>query len=141
MRGVLAQNFTISSLDMFGWNEQSPPLYMTNLQNLTVGQLRKVVAIKEQIERLQSQLSAFAEGGSAAPVRARRRRRMSASARARIAAAQRARWAKVKGRRKAAVAKPAKKRKRRVSAATRARLAAIAKARWAKVKAAGQATL
>ena len=50
-------------------------------------------------------------------------------------------WAKVKGRRKAAVAKPAKKRKRRVSAATRARLAAIAKARWAKVKAAGQATL
>ncbi|MGA2175382.1 MAG: hypothetical protein ABSH38_10410 [Verrucomicrobiota bacterium] len=114
---------------------------MTNLQNLTVDQLRKVVAIKEQIEDLESQLSAIAGGSSEAPVRAvrRRRRRMSAAARARIGAAQRARWAKVKGRRKAA--KAAKKAKRHVSAATRARLAAIAKARWAKVKASGKSTL
>jgi hypothetical protein len=64
---------------------------------------------------------------------------MSAAAKARIAAAQRARWAKVKGR--AAAPKKEVKKKRKVSAATKARLAAIAKARWAKVKAAGKSAL
>jgi hypothetical protein len=64
---------------------------------------------------------------------------MSAAAKARIAAAQRARWAKVKGR--AAAPEKEVKKKRRVSAATKARLAAIAKARWAKVKASGKSAL
>jgi hypothetical protein len=115
---------------------------MTNLQNLTVDQLRKVVAIKEQIEQLRSQLDSFADGDGAAPARRGGRRRMSASARARIAAAQRARWAKVKaGRSNGAATKPAEKPKRRVSRATRARLALLAKARWAKAKAAGQSAL
>jgi hypothetical protein len=125
---------------------------MTNLQNLTVEQLRKVVAIKEEIERLEAQLAKVSgaktpgrrgrpPGSAAVPV-VRRRRKMSAAAKARIAAAQRARWAKVKGRKgsKAAPAKKVKK-KRKVNAATRARLAAIARARWAKVKASGKSTL
>jgi hypothetical protein len=115
------------------------------LQNLTVEQLRKVVAIKEKIERLEAKLAKVGGGrgpgrprGAAAPV-VRRRRKMSAAAKARIGAAQRARWAKVKGSKNA----PAKvvKKKRKVNAATRARLAAIARARWAKVKAAGKSTL
>jgi hypothetical protein len=120
---------------------------MTNLQTLTVEQLRKVVAIKEEIERLESKLANIAGGRGPGRPRAiaarvpgiRRRRKMSAAAKARIAAGQRARWAKVKGR-KAGPAKGIKK-KRTVSAATKARLAAVARARWAKVKASGKSAL
>jgi hypothetical protein len=121
---------------------------MTNLQNLTVEQLRKVVAIKEEIERLEAQLANVGErrgpgrppgvASVAAPV-VRRRRKMSAAAKARIGAAQRARWAKVKTGNAAPVEKVKKKRK--VNAATRARLAAIARARWARIKASGKSTL
>jgi hypothetical protein len=114
---------------------------MTNLQSLTVAQLRKVVAIKEEIEQLEAQLASLADGKAsikAGPL-VRRRRRMSATARARIGAAQRARWAKVK--RHAATPKAGVKKKRKVSAATKARLASVARARGAKVKAAGQSTL
>jgi hypothetical protein len=107
---------------------------MTNLQNLSVAQLRKVVAIKERMERLEAKLAAIGGEESAAPAR---RRRLSAASRARIAAAQHKRWAKV--RRQAAA--PKARRKRRVSAVTRARLAAMARARWARVKAAGRTSL
>lgn len=55
---------------------------------------------------------------------------MSAAARRKIAAAARARWAKVR-----AGAKPARK-KRKMSAAARAKIAAAARARWAKYRAA-----
>jgi hypothetical protein len=62
---------------------------------------------------------------------------MSASARNKIAAAQRARWAKVKGQKPettgAAGGEAPKKRK--MSAAGRAKIAAAAKARWAKFRA------
>jgi hypothetical protein len=122
---------------------------MTNLQNLSVEQLRKVVAIKEEIEQLEAKLAKVGGGrprgrppgaaAAAAPVVRRRRKKMSAAAKARIGAAQRARWAKIK-RGKTAPAKKVKK-KRRVNAATRARLAAVARARWAKVKAAGKSAL
>jgi hypothetical protein len=116
---------------------------MINLQHLSVKQLRRVVAIKERMERLEAKLASVtgdeASDASAAPVGRRRRRKMSAAAKARIGAAQRKRWAKVKGR--ATAAKTGVKRKRRVSAATKARLAAVAKARWARVKAAGKSTL
>ena len=120
---------------------------MTNLYNLTVAELRKVLAIKEKIEALQSEADSVlgAEGGApeaAAPGR-RKRRHMSASARARIGAAQRARWARArKGTRASAGdAAPAKKKKRKVSPAARAKLSAAAKARWARVKASGESSL
>ena len=64
-------------------------------------------------------------------------RKMSAAARARIAAAAKARWAKVK----AAEPESAKPKRRKMSAAARAKLAAAARARWAKVKAAGMRRL
>ena len=66
---------------------------------------------------------------------------MSASARARIAAAQRARWAKVRGEKPASAEKPASSGRRKMSAAAKARLAAIARARWQKAKAQGKTKL
>jgi hypothetical protein len=59
------------------------------------------------------------------------RRTLSASARKKISAAQRARWAKVKGQQKVVpIAKP----KRTMSASARRKIAAAQRARWAKVK-------
>ena len=63
-------------------------------------------------------------------------RKLSASARARIAAAQRARWAKVRENAgKSAKVVPIRG-KRTLSAAARKRIAAAQRARWARVKAA-----
>jgi hypothetical protein len=144
------QNKHLRSLDKSGRREQSQPSYMTNLQNLTVAQLRKVVGIKEEIEQLEAQLAAITDAEAPAAAEAspqRRRRKMSAAARAAIGAAQRRRWAKVKGRRgpgrppKAAKIKNVVKKKRKVSAATKAKLAIAAKARWARAKAAGKSEL
>ena len=120
---------------------------MSNLQNLTVKQLRKVVAIKAKIEKWTAKLASITGGDTpaaeagAAPKK-RGRRKMSAAARAAIGAAQRRRWAKVKRKgRKALKKEKVVKAKRKVSAATKAKLAASTKARWAKAKAAGEATL
>ena len=56
-------------------------------------------------------------------------RRLSAAGRARIAAAQRARWAKVKGHKVVSIGA---RKGRTMSAAARKRIAAAQKARWAK---------
>ena len=79
---------------------------------------------------------------AAAPAAPKGRRTMSAAARARIAAAARARWAKVKAAKgeapaaSVAAAAPApKKAKRKMSAEGRARIVAATKARWARVHA------
>jgi len=124
---------------------------MTNLQNLSVEQLRRVIAIKEEIETLAAQLAALtgdeapAAESEAAPKRSRRK--MSAAARAAIGAAQRRRWAKAKVKRgpgrppKEGKKEKVVKAKRKVSAATKLKLAAAAKARWAKAKAAGNSSL
>jgi hypothetical protein len=69
----------------------------------------------------------------------KRRKGMSAEGRAKVAAAQRARWAKLKGVGpvKGGVKEAARpKARRKMSAAGRARIAAAARARWAKVRAA-----
>jgi len=58
-----------------------------------------------------------------------RRGTMSAAGRARIAAAQRARWAKVKGTKVVSIAS---RKKRRISPSAIARIRAAQKARWAK---------
>jgi hypothetical protein len=60
------------------------------------------------------------------------RKKISAAGRRAIAKAQKARWAKIKGK---TAAKPAKK-KRTMSVAAKKRIAAFQKARWAKIKAA-----
>jgi len=62
-------------------------------------------------------------------------RKLSAAARARIAAAQRARWAKVRANAGAEKKVVPVRGKRTLSAAARKKIAAAQRARWAKVKA------
>jgi len=106
------------------------------ISNLSAQQLRKAATIKDKIDGLQTELERLL-GSSNSQAASTGKRTMSASARARIAAAQKARWAKVKGE----TEKPASKGKRKMSAAARAKIAAAAKARWAKAKAAGKKSL
>lgn len=106
---------------------------MLNLLSLTSEQLERAAKIKDEIGRLEGELSAiFGTRSGSAPAT---KRTMSRAAKAKIAAAQKARWAKVKVE---SPAKPTTKKKRTMSAAGRAKIAAAAKKRWAKAKAAGK---
>lgn len=75
---------------------------MSSISDLTVAQLRTAANLKERIAALQKQLAALL--GTAKPTAAakpaKKKRNMSAAARARIAAAQKARWAKVRAEKK-----------------------------------------
>ena len=94
---------------------------------------------EREVERLDQAISVLqgltgrngierpARGGRTARM-GRPRRKMSAAGRRKIAAAQRARWAKLRQRR-------VQRGKRTVSAAARNRMAAAQRARWAKLKA------
>ena len=103
--------------------------------NLTPKQLRQAANLKEKIVALEKELNQLF-GSTAKPVASpapKKRRKMSAAGRAKIAAAAKARWAKVKGQKTAA--KPVKKARRKMSAVARAKISAAAKARWAKYRA------
>jgi len=108
--------------------------------------LRKFVSLRSALQQEKAQLEArlreinraMSESPGAARemtsvTQAKPTRKISAAGRARIAAAQKARWAKLKAGVKAPVSKP--KVRRKLSAEGRARIAAAAKARWAKVRA------
>jgi len=87
--------------------------------------------LTKELHGVRAALAAF---GSAYGKRTGTRGRLSVAARARIAAAQRARWAKVRasknqGRNGSAAPK------RAISAAARKRMAVAQRARWAKVRA------
>jgi len=142
-----------------------------NITNLTTTQLNQIIAIKQQIEALQSQIESIAAGGggSSAARKPGGRRKMSRSEAARIAVT--ARWAKARAAKTEAAPKKrhlsaahkrklikalAKARKIRLanlkaakpakkdgrsSPATRAKLAAAAKARWARARLEGKTTL
>ena len=104
---------------------------MTGLLNLSTAKLKRIVALKQQIDKLSAKLQSLASGTTAPAAKPGRKKwTMSPAARAKIAAAARARWAKVH-----AAAKPAKK-KRTMSAEAREKIAAAARARWAKFRAA-----
>jgi len=104
---------------------------MANLAGV-VQQLRKEHdRLTREIRGVAAALTAF---GAAYGKPTGTRRKMSAAGRARIAAAQKARWAKVKSGRPAARARTVPK-KRTMSAAGRKKIAAAQKARWAKVRA------
>lgn len=109
---------------------------MKSLTDLSVADLRRVIALKEQIESLEGQLEAITEnaGPAEAPAPVKRaKRRLSAAHRRKLikalAKARKMRWAKATG-------TDAAPKKRRMSAAGRAAISAAAKARWAKVRAA-----
>lgn len=114
---------------------------MNAIANLSAQQLRRAADITDKIQSLQNELNRIFGTSNSAPADGapRKRRKMSAAARAKIAAAAKARWAKVNG--KKVAGKPARKSKGKLSAAARAKISAAAKARWAKAKAAGKKTL
>jgi hypothetical protein len=118
---------------------------MSNLISLTTTQLRHAADLKEKIEALNKELASILGASTPAPAKAPKKSKMSAAGRAKVAAAQKARWAKIKA------AKPAVKstkpvatapaKKKTMSAAAKAKISAAAKARWAKIKAAGKKLL
>jgi len=96
-------------------------------------QLKRAHAIQCRIESVQAKLDSLTSKltdvlGGGDVTSSISGNGISAAGRARIAAAQKARWAKVKG----------KTGKRTMSASARAKIAKAAKARWAKAKAAGK---
>jgi hypothetical protein len=107
-----------------------------NITNLTSAQLTQIIALKVKIESLQAEIESIAGGGEIpvpSALKAPKKHRRSAATRARMAAAQQARWTRIKGT-DATDSKPAKKGKRRMSKAGRAAISAAAKARWAKLR-------
>jgi len=106
---------------------------MNSIINLSVEQLRRAASIKEQIDRLNTELDRLLgeSNGETIPTKTRT---MSVAARRKIAAAQKARWAKMKG-------KTTGRSRRKMSASARKKIAEAAKARWAKAKAAGRKSL
>ena len=101
---------------------------------------RAIESFERKIESLKAKVDKVLGGGAIAiPLSTKTGgRKMSAAAKARIAAAQRARWAKLKGNNSGI---PVKQGRRKMSAAVKARLAEVARKRWAKVKAAGKTRL
>jgi hypothetical protein len=79
---------------------------MSSINQLSVSQLRKAANLKEKIAKFENELAAIL--GASAPAAktattkpAKKKGKMSAAGRARIAAAQKARWAKIKAAKKA----------------------------------------
>src|SRR5207245_6341774 len=106
---------------------------ISGLQSV-VSQLRKErTNLANQLRHVDAALSVLGKLNSGRCDTQPRHRKMSVAARARIAAAQRARWAKVKGQRKVVSIAP---KRRRISPAGLARIRAATKARWAKWRAA-----
>jgi hypothetical protein len=79
------------------------------ISNISAEQLRRAATIKDQIDSLQSELDRLL--GSSTSSISNGRRTMSASARAKIAAAQKARWAKLNGKKTEKPAKTARGKK------------------------------
>jgi hypothetical protein len=88
---------------------------MNSLTTLSPAELRRAANLQEKIQDLQKELNQIL-GATAEtkPGRTPGKRKMSAAGKAAIRAAQKARWAKIKG--TALSAKPAKKAKRKMSA-------------------------
>ena len=115
---------------------------MKSLSDISVADLRRVIALKEQIESLEGRLGAIAgetgvgaASATEAPALTKPpKRRLSAAHRRKLikalAKARKIRWAKAK-----AAGTNAAPKRRRMSAVGRAAISAAAKARWAKIRA------
>jgi hypothetical protein len=97
--------------------------------DISIQALQEAVSIRRQIDTLQKRLSLILRGSRASSATARggRRRSMPAATRAKLAAAARARWARIKAGKRAT---PAVK-KGGITPAGRKRLSQLMKARWA----------
>jgi len=110
---------------------------MANLAGV-VQQLKKE---RDQAARTVEQLdAALAALTGVSGKRTGTRRKISAAGKARIAAAQRARWAKVRGTGKQKQNVVSMPKRKAMSVAARRKIAAAQRARWAKVKAAQKKT-
>src|SRR6266566_6629979 len=101
--------------------------------DISVVALQEAVSIRRQIDTLEKRLSSILGGAPARPASVAaggERRRMSAATRAKLAAAARARWARLKAGRKTTPSTPARK-KGGITPAGRRRLSQLMKARWA----------
>ena len=67
-----------------------------NMTELTSQQLKRAASIKEQIDTLNQELRRLLDGTTTNGFVSAQKRTMSAAAKKKIAAAQRARWAKLK---------------------------------------------
>ena len=118
---------------------------MATIQELTT-KLNQALKLKAQIEALEEKFDAIL-GGAAPEVKIKRKmgrpngkRTMSPEGRAAIAAAQKARWAKVHGKTSSKKATPATTvvkaapKKKVMSPEAKAKIAAAMKARWAAKK-------
>jgi hypothetical protein len=108
---------------------------MNSLTTLPIGQLKRAVDIREQIESLTLELHQLLGGVPRIQtngVENGRKRMLSPVGRAKIAAAQRLRWAKFNA---ARGGRPKPASRHLLSAAGRARVSAAVKARWARFRA------
>ena len=105
---------------------------MTNMGSVVQLLKKEHERLTKQIQGVSAALAAF--GASYSNGNRTGTGTISAAGRARIAAAQRARWAKLKGKgpRSASTTMP---KKRTMSVAARKRIAAAQRARWARVRA------
>ena len=96
--------------------------------------------IDAQIAELQAVLSGGPTAAATTPeVPTRKRKRFSAASRRKMAMAQKARWAKIKGKSEPPAPAKATKPKRRISKEGMARIVAATKKRWRLQKAAAKA--
>jgi hypothetical protein len=93
------------------------------MYNMSVNQLKRAIAIKEQIASLDNELRTIFEESAEAMTGPKKKRVVSASVRKRIAAAQKARWANFRRNKSSGSAgASAKVKKKGMSRAARARL-------------------
>jgi hypothetical protein len=106
--------------------------------DISIQALQEAVSIRRQIDTLQKRLSLILRGSAASPAPARGgRRSMPAATRAKLAAAARARWARIKAGQKTPSKGAGAKKKGGITPAGRRRLSQLMKARWAARRRAG----
>jgi len=71
-------------------------LTLMNITDLTPQQLKRAAAIKEKLDGLNKELRRLLDGAMTSGATSRKKPTMSAVVRRKIAAAQRARWAKLR---------------------------------------------
>lgn len=103
-----------------------------NLLDLTINQLKRAAAIKEQIEKLNTELGILLGAPAKPGAASTKKRTMSARVKKKIAAAQKARWAKLRRAKATRSVNPTvKAKKKTMSPAGRAKLSDKLKAHWA----------
>ena len=103
-----------------------------NIYDLSVNQLKRAAAIKEQIDKLNNELVSILGGSAQSGAAPTAKPTMSDAVKKKIAATQKARWANLRRAKPATAVKPAATpKKKTMSPAGRAKMSAKLKAYWA----------